>query len=94
MRTGIFLSRVCCVRARGNGFKLERCRFRLDIRKKHFDDENDETLDQVVQEDDGCTIPGNIQAEFGQDYEQSDLAGDVPAPWDPSNPTHPVILWS
>jgi len=42
-------SRTCCHRARGNSFKLEEGRFRLDRRKKFFYNEGGETLAQIAQ---------------------------------------------
>ena len=44
-----------------------------------FYDEGGETTEQVAQRDCRCPIPGNIQGQVGQNFEQSDLSGDVRA---------------
>lgn len=38
-----------------------------------------ETLEQLVQRSCGCSIPGSIQGEVGEDFERPDLVEDVPA---------------
>ena len=63
--------------ARGNGFKLEEGRFRLDIRKKFF---TNETLQHVAQRGGcGCPHPGGIQGQGGWGFEQPGLVGGVSA---------------
>ena len=69
---GIFIRAVS---DRGNGFKLEEGRLRLDIQKKSFSCEGGETLEQVAQQGCGCPLPGSIQGQAGWGFEQPGLEG-------------------
>ena len=61
-RKGTDSSRVCCNRARGNGFKLQEERFRLDI-KSIFHGKNREAMEQVAWRGDGSPILVDIQGQ-------------------------------
>jgi len=52
---------------RGNVSKLEEGRFRLAIRKKCFNCESDETLEQAAQRVCGCTSLGAFKARLDGD---------------------------
>jgi len=57
---------------------LKEVRFILDIRKKFLYDQGGETLEQVAQRSCGCPVPGRVQGQVGQGFEQPDLANGAP----------------
>mgnify|MGYP001856599210 CR=1 FL=1 len=64
---------VCFNRTRGSGFKIKKGGFRLDIRKKVFYSQGDETLEQAAQRGDGRPVPGDFQGEAESGPQQCDL---------------------
>jgi len=73
---GLF-TRAHSDRTRGNGLKLKESRFRL--KKEILYDEGGEALAQVAQRSCGCPLPGSVQGQLGQGFEQPGLVEGVPA---------------
>lgn len=67
----VFFTKMCNDRTRDNGFKLEEDGFGLDIREKKNYGEDDEDL--IVQRSCGFPIPGYVEGQIRQGFEQPDL---------------------
>ena len=65
-------------RTRVGGFNLKGRKFKLDVKKKFFNLEGGQALEQLVQRSCGCLIPGGKQGQVGWGTGHPELVGGSP----------------
>jgi len=71
-------TRTCSNRTSGKGFKRKEGRCRLGMRKTFFQNEGDETLEEVAQRRGRCPLSGSIQDQVEWGFEQPGLVEGIP----------------
>lgn len=74
---GNLVSRFCCNRKGGNGFKI-REETLIGYKRQVFYEKSGEALEEVAQKSGGYAVLENIQRQIGQGSDKPDLVVDVP----------------